>query len=139
MDEQHAYVISYFNHLMNGKEKQAYGHLVAALKDPEQRLFDAIAWEESRGNSVPEPVKSYMAWRRSLSDDPEVLQFTSGGLDAFLRRTARRTLAEDRDKVFLNKCPSCGALARTPRARQCRRCGHDWHHVPTAALSTEDG
>lgn len=27
----------------------------------------------------------------------------------------------------LEKCPSCRALLRAPAARQCFRCGLDWH------------
>ena len=40
---------------------------------------------------------------------------------------AERILTRSRDEV-LNNCPKCGALARTPRAKQCRHCGHDWHN-----------
>ena len=32
-----------------------------------------------------------------------------------------------RDKIFLNYCPNCGKLARTPNAKQCRFCCNDWH------------
>lgn len=32
-----------------------------------------------------------------------------------------------KDQVFFNNCPECGRLARTPTAKQCRHCGHDWH------------
>lgn len=31
------------------------------------------------------------------------------------------------DKVFWNLCPKCSKLARTPSAKQCRFCYHDWH------------
>jgi hypothetical protein len=27
---------------------------------------------------------------------------------------------------IINTCPQCGQLARTPLAKQCRHCGHDW-------------
>ena len=30
-------------------------------------------------------------------------------------------------EIYINNCPKCGKLARTPRAKQCRHCGHDWH------------
>lgn len=29
--------------------------------------------------------------------------------------------------IVWNRCPICSGLARTPRARQCRHCFHDWH------------
>jgi len=130
MDGLTAYVIVYFGHLMNASERRARKHLICAqpLTEAEQRLRDGIAWEEAKGNAVPAQFNSLLLQRRSgLSDDPAILRLASGGLEAFFERTARRILAEDRDKVFLNSCPSCGTLARTPKARQCRFCGHDWH------------
>lgn len=35
-------------------------------------------------------------------------------------------LKDYKDKIFLNNCPKCGELARTPKARQCRYCGNKW-------------
>ena len=40
---------------------------------------------------------------------------------------AKLILDKFRDKVFFNNCPKCEQLARTPSAKQCRFCGHDWH------------
>jgi hypothetical protein len=28
--------------------------------------------------------------------------------------------------IFLNYCPKCSALCRTPLARMCVACGHSW-------------
>jgi hypothetical protein len=64
---------------------------------------------------------------RWLSNDPEVLRLAGDGFDAFVERTGERIFQENGDKVFLNCCPSCGKLARTPTAKQCRYCGCDWH------------
>jgi ribosomal protein L40E len=129
MDELESYVIRFLSNLMNETEQRAHEHLLSAmpLNQAEQRLKDGIAWEEAKGNVVPDDVKSYFARRYSrLSNDREVLRLTSGGLDAFLQRRAKRIQADDRDKIVLNDCPRCGALARTPQALQCRRCGRDW-------------
>jgi len=30
------------------------------------------------------------------------------------------------NEIFINNCPVCGKLTRTPEAKQCRHCGHDW-------------
>lgn len=43
------------------------------------------------------------------------------------KRIAEMLLKEYSNEVFLNKCPGCGKLARTPKAKQCRFCLHDWH------------
>lgn len=44
---------------------------------------------------------------------------------AFYKQVAERILTEHKDEVFLNYCPVCGQLARTPRALQCPQ-GHRW-------------
>jgi len=136
------YVIRFFSSHMNEKGKRTYKHLLAGmpLHETEQRLLDGLAWEESRGMVLPDWAKSFQIRRRAdLSDDPEVLRLASGGLEGFLDQTAGRILSEDRDHIFLNNCPSCGALARTPQARQCRRCGLDWHHNPPSPPSAQVG
>ena len=64
---------------------------------------------------------------QTLSDDPEARRLASEGLRMFVTRTAQRILAEYSDEIAFNNCPQCGAVARTPNARQCRFCGFDWH------------
>ena len=44
----------------------------------------------------------------------------------FFRETSERILAQHRDEVFLNQCPKCGTLARTPRAKYCLECLFRW-------------
>jgi hypothetical protein len=61
-----------------------------------------------------------------LSDDPAVLRLASNGYHVFTQKAAQRILADHKDEVFLN-CPKYGALARTPKAKQCRFCKFDWH------------
>jgi hypothetical protein len=55
-------------------------------------------------------------------------ELTKDGFEAFVTCTADRILAAHRDDVIINRCPQCDELARTPRAKQCRFCGHDWHN-----------
>lgn len=40
---------------------------------------------------------------------------------------ATMLLVKYKDKIVLNKCPKCGKIARTPKAKQCRFCQYDWH------------
>jgi hypothetical protein len=99
------YVFRYFFYLTNRHERLAYTNLGLKAKNV--------------GSN---------AHVKQLSNDPQVLLLEAGGLEEFQARTARRIMADHADKVFFNYCPACNALARTPRARQCRFCGHDWHH-----------
>ena len=56
------------------------------------------------------------------------LDLASGGFQAFVLRTGERMMRDHQEKIALNCCPQCGRLARTPTARQCRFCRHDWHN-----------
>jgi hypothetical protein len=71
--------------------------------------------------------RKHPEYSECLSDDPEVLNLAASGYDAFQKRTAARILGEHSDIVFLNRCPKSGGLTRTPKAKQCRFCDHDWH------------
>jgi hypothetical protein len=59
--------------------------------------------------------------------DPEALALMTHGLEPFRLAVRERILRDHPDKVVLNYCPKCGGLARTPKARQCQWCFHDWH------------
>jgi hypothetical protein len=43
------------------------------------------------------------------------------------RKIAEYLLENYESEIFINNCPNCKQLARTPKAKQCRHCGHDWH------------
>jgi hypothetical protein len=42
-------------------------------------------------------------------------------------REVRRILGEHTATHRINRCPRCHRVVRTPLARQCFWCGHDWH------------
>jgi hypothetical protein len=65
--------------------------------------------------------------KHALMDDAAVREALAGGIDAFRLRVCKRILAEHCNEVVVNRCPQCKRVARTPKARQCFRCGHDWH------------
>jgi hypothetical protein len=119
MDQQLAnYICRYFGHLMTAQEKFAERHLFAVAKITKGRS-DRTAQEEAKKSEHP--------ITELLSTDPEVLKRAEGGWEQFAQRTAEIILATQADKVFVNRCPQCGELARTPKARQCRFCMFDWH------------
>lgn len=121
MDKELAlYVVTYYPELMTADERRADRHLATTFKWTHGRS-DAAAQDELR--------REQSARGRWLSDDPAVLRLAAEGLEAFRLRTAARILADHREAVFLNYCPKCAGLTRTPKARMCIHCGHDWHHV----------
>jgi hypothetical protein len=106
--------------LMTETERLAHRHLSTVYKFSGGRT-DAAAVEAVREKGGLR--------RRWLSDDPHVLELAAGGLAALEARVAARILKERSDDIFLNYCPKCGGLTRTPKARLCLHCGYSWHHV----------
>ena len=48
------------------------------------------------------------------------------GFSASYAVISRRIARNHPDEVFASRCPKCGRLPRTPRAKLCLRCGHSW-------------
>jgi hypothetical protein len=58
---------------------------------------------------------------------PEVDLLLTEGYEEFQTRVRVRLLTEHADEIVLNRCTKCDRLVRTPLAKQCFWCGHDWH------------
>jgi hypothetical protein len=117
------YIIRYYGHWMTEKERLAQRHLTVTMKATHGRTDSAAQAEVRNG-----PRR----WSELLSDDPQVLQLASEGSDSFCERTAQRIFDEHSSEIVFNTCPRCGVVAKTPKARQCRFCRHDWHE-PTSS------
>ena len=64
-------------------------------------------------------------WERA---DEEVRSRLELGLPEFDRHIRDRVLGAFRDGALeINRCPRCLRVVRTPLARQCLWCGHDWY------------
>lgn len=46
---------------------------------------------------------------------------------ALFQRARDRILREHASEVKVNRCPACGRIVRSPGAKQCLWCKHDWH------------
>jgi hypothetical protein len=58
-------------------------------------------------------------------NDKNTNELVQLGMEKMQLKIAERLLKESGDEI-INNCPKCGQLARTPKAKQCRYCGHDW-------------
>lgn len=67
---------------------------------------------------------------RWLTDDPAILSLLAEGKAGLGRAIEQRLRSELGNELVINRCPKCGALARTPKARQCRQCPHTWRDSP---------
>lgn len=112
------YVLQHYPQLMTEHEHAVYRHLTA--------LFKGRGGPPAPGTAA-DTKGLPPSW---LSTDPAVLADAQAGWDEARERIARRILRDHPDEVYLNHCPECGALTRTPRARLCLACGHTWFHVP---------
>lgn len=112
------YVVRYCDEYLTKQERMALAHLVATMKAAHGRSDSAAQTETGK-------TKSHL--RPPLTDDPEVLRLASEGYQPLVERAGARILAAHGSEIFLNRCPKCHALAKSPKARQCRRCFHDWH------------
>ena len=110
MDELTRYVINYYRHLMTPEE---YSGWKVAITRPKLAGCESPA--------VTERLK------RLCRASDAVLALLADGDEAFFLRVRERILREHPGEVFLNYCTKCGALARTPAAKQCPKCFHDWH------------
>src|SRR5712675_1661563 len=110
IDELTHYIFHNYFGLMTLAEKMAYKNLVIAYKS-----------EHSSEN-----MKKHLH-ARFTSTEPEVVALLDKGAREFYIATRNRILREHSKEIFLNHCPKCGALARTPKACLCPACSHTWY------------
>ena len=94
------------------------------MTEPEWLAYLAFLAEARERSGLPPELLTELR-----TTDPEALALMHDGVEPFRQRVRDRILREHEDRVVLNYCPRCGQLARTPRARQCQWCFHDWHSV----------
>ena len=111
MDELTTYIFDYYYNLLTLEEKAAYKSILG----------------ERKIENAESPAMKKMLRRGWVSSAPEVQALLSDGEEMFMERVRDRVLREHRGELFLNHCPRCGALARTPRAKQCPTCFFSWH------------
>jgi hypothetical protein len=115
--------------------------------DHYQRLFTEFEWRV--GRAIHGRTKAAMSTSPEMAGalnrlwgavgDAEVETALADGFEAFRRRVRDRLLAEHGAAVFVNRCPSCGRVVRTPQARQCFWCGFDWHSADAEPGAAADG
>ena len=124
-EELYSYVLVYFPHLMTAVEWEAHVHLMSTSKasgGPTDLHAQAFA-------------RRHPLHARHLSTNPAALALASRGSAAFRAATARRILKDRAKDVFINRCPRCASLTRTPNSKQCRFCEADWHSLQPVETS----
>jgi hypothetical protein len=106
------YIFNYCGKYFWEEERLANIHLEALLKS---------------SNSVNTAMYKFLKERGRITTNEETLALAKDGFEAFKARVTERIFKEHGHELKLNLCPKCGKVARTPRAKQCRFCFHDWH------------
>lgn len=114
MDDLTNYVLTYFGRLMTSDEHQA---------------FRRVHWKRKLRDTDSVEMARFL--KRMAPVSPEMDEQIDHDGESVLRKIAERILREQGDEVFLNRCPRCSALARTPEAKQCPACFFDWHQQHT--------
>lgn len=109
------YIVTYFSKLLTEQERLAIRHTHSMIK----------LGLDTDPTIKPKALKIYKkaGW---LSEDESILNLIKDGYDTFEITVAKRILNRHKESVFLNTCPDCGKLARTPLAKQCRFCALRW-------------
>jgi len=94
------------------------------LKPEEEKALRRFAWQQERieGNEL---ARTKQEWLLGF-DDAKTNTIVELGQEIALQKIVNRVLTEH-GLDLINLCPNCGKLARTPLAKQCRHCQHDWH------------
>ena len=106
------YIVSYCQDWMLPEEKRALTR-VGLSDSGELTMIQAAAAEKK------------IELRYGFSDE-KTNELVALGETELKKKIAERIYNEHR-KEAINICLKCGGLARTPYAKQCRQCGHDWH------------
>lgn len=110
MDDLTRYIFTSYPQFLSRQEQIAHRALMLSLKRhrPAETFLEQLRLE----------------WGEKPSALREILD---AGVEGFLEAARDRILRDHANDVILNRCPRCGNLSATPKARQCLSCGHDWH------------
>lgn len=115
-DQLTDYVLDYFSHLATQFEKD----LMLSLNLDHKAVFsDSPMMRHKLGEKRDEII--------ARISNPEVLALLPLGPHEIHRRIRERILRDHSDEIYLNRCPTCHRLLRTPVAKMCIHCGNAWH------------
>jgi hypothetical protein len=111
----------------NESTRYVLGHHRSLMTILEVRIVRTIHVEQKADAAASEFLASRLRSRWGHRGEEEVARALEAGPTACLRNIRDRLLRDHADQIEINRCPNCHRVVRTPRARQCFWCGHDWH------------
>lgn len=117
IDRLTAYIFKHYESLLNDEERALQRLHIAKGK----------SWGSAmRDGSQPEKLESFFRVDNLPKRFPALAKRLETSTIAAEMTRARDRVLRDND-IVLNKCPRCGELCLTPKARACLDCGHTWH------------
>jgi len=100
-----------------------YQHL---MTDFERKTIDVISKRMKAEAATSEEITRMTLEKWGSMDDVEVNEALVNGYQAYQQRVRDRVLKDHTKDVFINRCPQCNRIVRTPEAKLCLWCGHSW-------------
>ena len=100
-----------------------YQHLMSDFELKMMRVISTLMKAETA--SSPEITRMTLE-KWGLIDDAEINDALANGYEAYRRQVRDRILKDHKQEVFVNRCPQCNHIVRTPEAKLCLWCGHSW-------------
>jgi hypothetical protein len=102
------------------------------LMTPEERHAERLGMlrEKARHSDCPSVRQKLLAEYEAEVDQESLrlIGYDLDGVRAFQAQVAARIDYEVANgHLTINRCSACTRIVRTPLARQCLWCGHDWH------------
>ena len=108
-----------------------WNHYQPLMTDFERLVGKAIIGRAKAEDST-NPQQAAMLQRSwGLVNDASVNAALHDGAAAFRRQVRDRLLVAHGEQIFINRCPICHRIVRTPKARLCVWCGHTWYEQAT--------
>ena len=79
------------------------------------------------GPGIKGKVREMYIRKGWISEESDVNKLLNKGFATFKEDLAIRIFNSHTEELNLNLCPKCFKITRTPWAKQCRFCFHDWH------------
>lgn len=120
MDYQEAkYIIDNFPRLMSEIERDTikYHHFGYKIGKSE----DSVTLQQYNQK------KGIIFSKFGVKENDEIKNLIQNGYEQFVINIGNRIEKDSPEEYILNRCPNCKFIARTPYAKQCRKCKHDWH------------
>ncbi len=120
MEYQEAeYLISYFPRLMTESERDGlfqynYHYSRGSVKGGSDQVH--LEW-----------IKEFLEKKYGYNENINSIKKFDQCYEFLITQIAQRICRDAPNEFKLNLCPNCGFIARTPYARQCRKCSFRWH------------